>query len=135
MKKEELERIYDIVEEELGITKEQILSKNREREVVNARRIIALVLLKNKVCTTTKVGELLNRDHSSISHYKKTTNHLLSIEDSLRESFEKINVGFRMFTRSCSPDERMEILMLKKKEIEREIEKLKDEIIIKNKYL
>jgi len=46
-----------------------VFSENRKRELVMARVVIGRLLRMNTKMTYSKIGELLNRDHSSVVYY------------------------------------------------------------------
>lgn len=57
----------DCIAKQHLLTSEDILGKSRKRMIVNARRK-CMVMLRNKGHTTTEIGRILNRDHSTVVH-------------------------------------------------------------------
>lgn len=55
----------------LGFSYEEVLSKNRKRELVNLRIAIA-VRFRGRGLSLKRIGVLLNRDHATIIYYLKT---------------------------------------------------------------
>lgn len=56
-----------------GITVDNILSRRRIRRYVDARAVICYLLCVIRGFSTTEVGEILNRNHSSIVYFNKKT--------------------------------------------------------------
>ena len=67
------------------------LENSRLRDVVSARMMVSMVLIRDG-CTTVQIAELLNMNHAAISHYKNRFK-LLSVPgwDVERELWEKFN--------------------------------------------
>lgn len=58
----------------LGFSIYEIRAKGRKREIVNMRRLIAVLLyekFKPHGITLEKIGEMINRDHADVLHLKK----------------------------------------------------------------
>jgi chromosomal replication initiator protein len=63
------EEVYEIIKNVCGITMEQIVSKDRHREIIDARHILCAILSKNFGITLKKIGQILGgRDHTTIVH-------------------------------------------------------------------
>jgi len=56
-----------------GITVDNILSRRRIRRYVDARAVVCYLLCSIRGFSTTEVGEILNRNHSSIVYFNKKT--------------------------------------------------------------
>jgi chromosomal replication initiation ATPase DnaA len=54
--------------ERFNITKEQLIGPCRRVHLVDARQFVAVRLHRDFGLSTTAIGRLLNRDHSSIIH-------------------------------------------------------------------
>ncbi len=63
-----LEDLFKIFNNEVGVSKEDILGRNRSAKYVACRRIIANEL-RSKQHTLCSVADILNRGHSSIIYY------------------------------------------------------------------
>jgi chromosomal replication initiation ATPase DnaA len=80
----------DVICSRVGVSYEELLSKNRKREFVNLRIALAVRFRKRGI-VLSKIGILLNRDHTTIIYYLKTfegmekagelPNHLKCIAD------------------------------------------------------
>lgn len=78
VKETDPELIISVVSERLGITVDQIKSNTRKRDIVEARFIaVALIMIANPEFTLKKVGEIFNRDHSTIVYARDNFNHLI----------------------------------------------------------
>jgi len=65
-----IQTIKELVEVETGI--KDIGIKTRKQPVVDAKTIYAVLCLRHtKGISYERIGELIGRDHSSITHYKK----------------------------------------------------------------
>jgi chromosomal replication initiation ATPase DnaA len=50
-----------------GYTAEEVVGKNRQKKLVEVRRK-CVVMLREKGYSTTEIGRIMNRDHSTIVH-------------------------------------------------------------------
>lgn len=68
--------------EVLGTTLEELRGRNKRAELVLARKVIIAVLRSNfpRISCIT-LGELLNRDHTTILNLFKTSSDLINTED------------------------------------------------------
>lgn len=68
----ELKQKIDIVEQVIcaaaNITKEELYSNSRKREIVDARAAVWFVLNKRLACPLAYIGELYGRDHTTVLH-------------------------------------------------------------------
>ena len=60
--------IMDVVCEHLNIKPEEIKSKKRNEEIVIPRQIVMYLCSKYTDCSSTKIGEFLGKDHSTVLH-------------------------------------------------------------------
>jgi hypothetical protein len=89
------ELLYKIVKEKLNVTKEEILSKKRDRTLADSRRVI-MKILKNKFpyCKVVVLGGSVNRDHSSASIQLKNHDELIRYPNDYSDLFHLINDEF-----------------------------------------
>ena len=66
------EEILDIVAKNCCVSTSQILSRVRDRDVIDARFIFAAVMKKEFGYTLKYIGKILNRDHTTIIHSLET---------------------------------------------------------------
>lgn len=55
------------IAKEYGYTAKDVISKNRQKKLVEVRRKCA-VMLRKKGYSTTEIGRIMQRDHSTICH-------------------------------------------------------------------
>ena len=77
------EALFKAIFKALNVTKEQIQSKSRKREIVTARYIfIGLQKELGGYLPLKKLGELVGgRDHSTVIHALNTFNDMIEIKD------------------------------------------------------
>lgn len=63
-----IDKTFHVIQKTANISKEQILSQTRTKELVFARMLISCIMRLNGF-TFAQIGELLNRNHSTIMHY------------------------------------------------------------------
>lgn len=74
--------LFTIIEQEFKITKQQIESKSRKRELVLYRQLFCYFMMKSKAFSLKSVGELIgNRDHTTVIHSVNTIQDLIDIND------------------------------------------------------
>lgn len=84
MKKCNVDELIRLVVEFSGITTDELFSRCRKVEYVQARALVAYVLCYYGI-SNTLVGKVLLRHHASITHYKR-----LFLDDKLTQT----NLGF-----------------------------------------
>lgn len=126
--KEELDKLYEIVYEKLKVNEEQIKSSTRTIDLVDARRIISIVLLRNTNMNLNQIGEAVGRDHSNVCHYKDTTPWLIETDEKFRRNFNHINSRFKIITDGKTLEEKLKDLMENRERIDEEIIVVKREI-------
>ena len=125
-----LNELYEIVQDKLGFSEEDIKSQEKPTELVDARRIIAIVLVKNTRMKLERIGKAIGRDHSSVCHYKKTTEGIIETDEAFRELFNYINMKFKVLTDGRTLQERLSDLIEERMNIDEEIEITKRELLI-----
>lgn len=90
-------QIVKIILERFGITHEMMVSKRRNRELVDVRLVIAYVLRKKLGCTYTHIGHMLgNRDHTTAIHNERKFVDVYETEPGFRRKannvFDKLGV-------------------------------------------
>lgn len=92
------EDLLEIISQETGITISDIMSRSREREIINARFIYCAILKKNFGYTLTSIGKLLDyRDHTSIRHAILQFNNRILTEESFRITVSNVlhKIGYK----------------------------------------
>lgn len=83
----------------LGTTEEALKSKERSRELVDLRRMIAIIML-NEFPTRMSlktVGKLFGRDHTTVIHYKEVHDDLMCTEEEYRSRFRMLDMELQRF--------------------------------------
>ena len=76
--------------EKLGFTWEQVISKDRNAGLVDARRCVSRHLLLHGFTTVT-AGKELNRDHSTIVYHNQKFNTLHEYDANFRHTWEEFS--------------------------------------------
>ena len=63
-----------------GLDFEQIISINRRRELVDARKIMSVLLRNVYKLTFSKIGAILQRDHTTMLHYYRDHENLVETD-------------------------------------------------------
>ena len=73
-----------------GIPLEELKGRDRSYHLVNARKIISHLTLKNDYeVTLSMVGAYLRRDHATIIHYRNFVDGQLSIDKRFRRAYDE----------------------------------------------
>lgn len=74
-----------------GVKYHDVVGKSRERELVDARLVIAHLLRKQHAMTWKRIGEMLGgKDHTSAIHYVNTSNKLLESDEDFTSKFNVV---------------------------------------------
>ena len=85
------EEVMKIVAENCAVTVEEILSRNRKSEVVDARHIFCRIMKKELHYPYTKIGEIVNgRDHTTAMHSVTTCGDRCKNESGYNEHYNFI---------------------------------------------
>ena len=87
-----MEYIASIVSEITGISMSDMKKATRERQIVDARRMVYTMMHKYKKSSTTlkKMGSFFSQDHATVLHLVKTCNNLIASDPNFRKQFEQI---------------------------------------------
>ena len=85
----ELDQIIDRLLPYFNISKDQLYSRNRKANIVEARMIIVYLTLKTDNYTTTGLGKVFNMDHSSIVYYRISVNDRMKVDKLYRARVEQ----------------------------------------------
>ena len=69
---------------------EDVCGRSRKQEIVYPRMVIACFLRQHTALSTTEIGRLINRDHSTIIHYLKTYDSEFRFNKEFRNFAESI---------------------------------------------
>lgn len=88
-------KIIDICAGQNLVSREELLGTGRHRSKVNARKMVAAMMLKDSKNTLHLIGKQLGgKDHSTIIHYKREHEALMETDQDYRETFKKIEKVF-----------------------------------------
>lgn len=91
-----LKSISSIIQKEQGYYP-LVNTKNRNRELVEARQLLATMLIRESDWTQAKIGSMLgSKDHSTIFHSVKAVNNRLDTEREFRELYSRIETRVKM---------------------------------------
>lgn len=88
MKQFELEVILASVKHIMNIDLTKVI-KSQSRKNTDARRVYTLLARKYSLCSLSDIGELVGKDHTSVIHYKKTGDELISLDKKFENEFIK----------------------------------------------
>jgi chromosomal replication initiator protein len=91
-----IDKVQKVVCDYFNITRDDLLSKTRKRQIVQARQI-AMYMSRTLInCSLSTIGaEIGGKDHATVLHACKTIEERLTIEKSLQEDLEKIENEFK----------------------------------------
>lgn len=134
MIEEEARLLFDLVEDVTGVTEQEILSKNRAPRIISAKRSMAVVLDENTNHKQPIIARVLGVHRCNIYHYNQTHVGLMETESEFRDNFNKINLRFKSHQNNGYPVEmKLENKINERKELNKEINKLRKLVAIKNK--
>lgn len=84
-----VDKLFEIVEKEFGITKEELLSSNRRRELVVCRRIISYYLYDNGF-SFYQIADILKRDRTTMYFYIQTFDDELKFNKMFYKCHERV---------------------------------------------
>ena len=103
---ESVDLIIETIESVTGVTNNQITSKNRQRHIVDARKLLVNVLRKHVNFTCYQAGKVIGKDHTTVVHYEKC--HLVHMyEPEYRRMFGAIS-GVFLIQKNVRDDERLQ---------------------------
>ena len=112
--------VFDYIHKETGISEQQIRSKVRKRDILDARRLFFYVMRKYFQYSFEKIGMITLHTHATVLHACKT--------------FEDYEVAYPKITTLPYKDICFQ-LDLMKDSVEEQVEDIKEKIILINKQL
>lgn len=85
-----INKLFRCIELVMGLSEEELKSKKRFSDYVDARQMFMIFLRKHSKLSTTVIGKHLNRDHSTVVYGQKTGFNLLQTDAQFRERYENI---------------------------------------------
>lgn len=85
--------VFEAVEEVLGVTQEQLKSKDRKREYVRGREMFSFHAYSFIDCSLTMIAKVLNKQqHCTIIHSIRNHENFYSVENEYREQSDEIKM-------------------------------------------
>lgn len=72
----------------IKVDKKDFLSTKRDRILVDARRIVVNILLREESHSVSGAGRCINKNHATVIHYRKTHNSLYDSNGRYRHSYD-----------------------------------------------
>lgn len=85
--------IIDAVCRKFGVTEEELKSRVRKRRIVEARQVCMYLLKKKTKLTLKAIGDLFDRDHTTVMHSDQTVKDLMAIDKEYKIAVEDIEEG------------------------------------------
>jgi nicotinate-nucleotide adenylyltransferase len=87
--------LFSIIAKETGLSKEEVVSKNRKPDYADARRVFAVIIKSNFKVSLRDIGNILGgRDHATIISSIKKHDELYESNKKYIEKFNNINSKF-----------------------------------------
>ena len=83
----EVQGVSQVVGSLYGLDFEQMISINRRRDRVDARKIMSVLLRNVYKLTFSKIGTVLERDHASILHYYRDHENLMETDQDYKHFY------------------------------------------------
>ena len=84
------ERILSIVSIQLEISNQDIMTKRRYREAVEARMIVMYLMRKYMKKTLSEIGRTFGKDHSTVIHALGTLDDLMFSDEDIKATVSKV---------------------------------------------
>lgn len=88
--REGADRVFGIIQCYFGISEKTLIDKGRPRNVVYPRFIAMFFLHQYYGLTFTRIGEMFNRDHTTVMNAVKVARDLVETDDEFRHDFKSI---------------------------------------------
>jgi len=92
--KNKIDLLFEIAEEKMGVTKEQILSYDKPKEVAIARNIIGSILNTELGLSLKDSGKEISRDRTTLIYYTKTLECNIKFNKYFRDNYNYISDNF-----------------------------------------
>ena len=86
------EKAFNKVCEVFKLTAEQLRSRRRFRNIIDAKSMLCFVLHKKFNLTSTETGSFLNLDHATILHHCKKAEGLIETDKEFKEKFKQLRL-------------------------------------------
>jgi len=127
----EVRIVFDIAKKVLGLEKEEILSKSRKTHIVDAKRIVSVILDRHTKLGPYRIGKMFGIDHSSVCHYKRTHQGLIETDYKFRKNFVNMEVQFMVNKENLKI--RLKMKLEERDRLNQEISTIRKRIRVKEK--
>jgi chromosomal replication initiation ATPase DnaA len=86
----DITELYEVIENRLGISKDQILGKSRYRPIVDARMVLVYILRTYNKETLQSIGKIIDRDHSAVINLIKRFDDYTTTDKRFKKIYENI---------------------------------------------
>jgi len=83
-----LEDVLNVVSETMSVTKEAILGTKRDRLLVDARRIVMMIILTEESVSVSEAARAINKNHATVIHYRRTHEALYASMPRYRNTYD-----------------------------------------------
>lgn len=87
-----IQKLKEAITHVMGLKFEDLITKSRTKETFFARMIIINHCREKEKMSLSEIGQLINRDHTTIMHGIKTYTNEIKYNSSFRELVSKINI-------------------------------------------
>ena len=87
-----VEKLKDAILHVMGFKFQEIIIKSRKKDLFFARMIIINHCFTNEKMNFVEIGEIINRDHTTVLHGIKTYRNEMKYNSSFRELVSKVNI-------------------------------------------
>ena len=103
-------QIKELVLDTFNVSERELISKKRDRHIINARKAYSYFLHKHTNMTLTKIGrEFGGKNHATIIHYLKCTHNHLETDNDFMNKISSIDGSIKRLTQTR--EERKEQIM------------------------
>ena len=119
-----MKSVLNVVSDESGISSSKIASDIRDRHIVDARRVVSIILRNRYGTVYPKIGNLLGLTHASVIHYVRGHDHLYKYDVDYRLLYDnclkRVEKGFGIIDEEITfdnEDPELSFMVLKRENI------------------
>ena len=86
--------IIDFVCYETGLEESKLISRDKSRELADARHLIFYMAYKKRIGTTSVIGRYLQRNHATVTHAVGKIKDLKKVDSEIRNRVDKMEFMF-----------------------------------------
>ena len=102
----EVDSVFEMVEQITGISQTMLVTNNRKRHIVDARKILVSIFRRLLKLTCFQAATIINKDHSTVVHYDKM--HKVHMgEEEYRRLYSAVS-GAYVIRKSIRDEERLQ---------------------------